>query len=123
MGRRIPGLAGRAPATLAIHKGICNLGKPLAILLAVAAAHWVKIVPSERRRTVQVELKMQIYVNGSPAELEDNTPMSLLIAHLGLTGQRIAVEVNAELVPRSRFEAHALREGDRVEIIHAVGGG
>lgn len=66
---------------------------------------------------------MQIYVNGSPAELEDNTPMSLLIAHLGLTGQRIAVEVNAELVPRSRFEAHALREGDRVEIIHAVGGG
>jgi sulfur carrier protein len=49
--------------------------------------------------------------------------MSLLIERLGLTGQRIAVEVNAELVPRSRFEAHALREGDRVEIIHAVGGG
>jgi sulfur carrier protein len=66
---------------------------------------------------------MQIYVNGSPSEVEHNAPMSLLIERLGLTGQRIAVEVNAELVPRSRFEAHALREGDRVEIIHAVGGG
>jgi len=66
---------------------------------------------------------MQIYVNGSPSEVEDSTPMSLLIERLGLTGQRIAVEVNSELVPRSSFEAHALREGDRVEIIHAVGGG
>lgn len=66
---------------------------------------------------------MQIVVNGSPAELEDDSPMSTLIEHLGLAGQRIAVEVNGELVPRSRFDAHALREGDRVEVIHAVGGG
>ena len=66
---------------------------------------------------------MQIYVNGSPTRVQDPMPMSALIERLGLTGQRIAVEVNAELVPRSRFEAHTLREGDRVEIIHAVGGG
>ena len=66
---------------------------------------------------------MQIYVNGSPTQVQDAMPMSALIEHLGLTGQRIAVEVNAELVPRSRFEVHALQDGDRVEIIHAVGGG
>jgi len=66
---------------------------------------------------------MQIYVNGSPTQIQDATPMSALIKRLGLTGQRIAVEVNAELVPRSRFEAHTLQDGDRVEIIHAVGGG
>jgi sulfur carrier protein len=66
---------------------------------------------------------MQIYVNGSPTQVQDDTPMSALVEGLGLTGQRIAVEVNAELVPRSRFETHALRDGDRVEIIHAVGGG
>jgi sulfur carrier protein len=66
---------------------------------------------------------MHIVVNGNPTEVEDATPMSGLIARLGLAGQRIAVEVNAELVPRSRHESHILREGDRVEIIHAVGGG
>jgi sulfur carrier protein len=66
---------------------------------------------------------MQILVNGNPTELEADAPVSALIEGLGLAGQRIAVEVNAELVPRSRFEAHALRSGDRVEIIHAVGGG
>lgn len=66
---------------------------------------------------------MQILVNGNPTELEADAPVSALIEGLGLVGQRIAVEVNAELVPRSRFEVHALREGDRVEIIHAVGGG
>jgi sulfur carrier protein len=66
---------------------------------------------------------MQILVNGNHTELEADAPVSALIEGLGLAGQRIAVEVNAELVPRSRFEVHALREGDRVEIIHAVGGG
>lgn len=66
---------------------------------------------------------MHIVVNGTPTELQEEIPMSALIEHLGLVGQRIAVEVNAELVPRSRFAAQVLREGDRVEIIHAVGGG
>lgn len=66
---------------------------------------------------------MRIVVNGSPTEVEDATPLSGLIVILGLVGQRLAVEVNAELVPRSRHESHLLREGDRVEIIHAVGGG
>lgn len=66
---------------------------------------------------------MQIQVNGVTTELEDGAPMSSLIERLGLTGWRIAVEVNAQLVPRSLFAAQPLHEGDRVEIIHAVGGG
>lgn len=66
---------------------------------------------------------MQVHVNGIATELEDGTPISALIERLGLAGRRIAVEVNAELVPRSRLEGKVLREGDRVEIIHAVGGG
>ncbi len=49
--------------------------------------------------------------------------MAALIETLALTGRRLAVEVNAELVPRSRFDQHLLQPGDRVEIIHAVGGG
>ncbi|MBV5274877.1 MAG: sulfur carrier protein ThiS [Lamprocystis purpurea] len=66
---------------------------------------------------------MQIFINGSATEVEASIPMSALVEQLGLTGRRIAVEVNAELVPRSRFAQHVLVPEDRVEIIQAVGGG
>ncbi len=66
---------------------------------------------------------MQIQVNGNPKTVPDAMHMSDLIEHLGLTDRRLAVEVNRELVPRSRFSKHELKSGDSVEIIHAVGGG
>jgi sulfur carrier protein len=66
---------------------------------------------------------MKIIVNGNPTELVEGASMDCLIETLGLAGQRLAVEVNEELVPRSRFAEHRLAPGDRVEIIHAVGGG
>ncbi len=66
---------------------------------------------------------MNIVINGAPTEVEEAIGMSALVQHLGLAGRRIAVEVNEELIPRSRFDTHVLRPGDRVEIIHAVGGG
>ncbi|EGV51233.1 thiamine biosynthesis protein ThiS [Candidatus Endoriftia persephone str. Guaymas] len=66
---------------------------------------------------------MQIYVNGEEKQIPDQTDMANLVELLSLTGQRIAVEVNEELVPRSAFDGHTLNEQDRIEIIHAVGGG
>jgi sulfur carrier protein len=66
---------------------------------------------------------MQIQVNGSPTEVAERCTLSALIEALELTDRRLAVEVNEELVPRSLFAAHRLAPGDRVEIIHAVGGG
>jgi sulfur carrier protein len=66
---------------------------------------------------------MNIAVNGAATQLDDTATMSALVEQLGLVGRRIAVEVNEELVPRSRFAEHRLAPGDRVEIIHAVGGG
>jgi len=66
---------------------------------------------------------MQIILNGNPTEVPDGIAMGDLIKRLELTGQRLAVEVNEELVPRSRFGEHRLTPSDRVEIIHAVGGG
>jgi len=66
---------------------------------------------------------MQIILNGNPTEVPDDIAMGDLIERLELTGQRLAVEVNEELVPRSRFREHRLVPDDRVEIIHAVGGG
>ena len=66
---------------------------------------------------------MNIFLNGAPTEVEDRLGMSELIRKLSLADRRIAVEVNGELVPRSRFDIHCLEPDDRVEIIHAVGGG
>jgi sulfur carrier protein len=66
---------------------------------------------------------MQIQVNGSPTEVPDPCTLAALIETLELTDRRLAVEVNEELVPRSRFARHRLGTDDRIEIIHAVGGG
>lgn len=66
---------------------------------------------------------MPVILNGSPTLVTDAISMAELVAQLGIGGRRFAVEVNAELVPRSHFETHRLSPGDRVEIIHAVGGG
>jgi sulfur carrier protein len=66
---------------------------------------------------------MQIYLNGEEKQIPADLDMAGLIALLELTDQRIAVEVNEELVPRSAFSGHKISAEDRVEIIHAVGGG
>ncbi|OOZ37435.1 sulfur carrier protein ThiS [Solemya velesiana gill symbiont] len=66
---------------------------------------------------------MQIFVNGEEKQVPDGCSMAALISSLDLAGQRIAVEVNEELVPRSTLENHALQPGDRVEIVNAIGGG
>jgi sulfur carrier protein len=66
---------------------------------------------------------LKITLNGTESQVDEGIRMADLVAQLGLGGQRIAVEVNAELVPRSTFAEHSLRPGDRVEIIQAVGGG
>ncbi len=66
---------------------------------------------------------MQIYLNGVEKQIPETLNMTGLIELLDLGAQRIAVEVNEELVPRSTFDQHRLNEQDRVEIIQAVGGG
>jgi sulfur carrier protein len=66
---------------------------------------------------------MQIILNGAATEVADALTMAELIEQLELGNHRLAVEVNAELVPRSRFSEHRLAPQDQVEIIHAVGGG
>ncbi|HBH35913.1 MAG TPA: thiamine biosynthesis protein ThiS [Gammaproteobacteria bacterium] len=66
---------------------------------------------------------MQIILNGDKRTLDEGATVSDLIAELNLTDQRMAVEVNEELVPRSTFSSHHLRAGDKMEIVHAIGGG
>lgn len=64
-----------------------------------------------------------IEVNGGPQRLPDASSVADLIRALGLGGRRVAVAVNRDVVPRSRFPAHRLCDGDHVEILEAVGGG
>ncbi|MGB2937528.1 MAG: sulfur carrier protein ThiS [Phycisphaerae bacterium] len=66
---------------------------------------------------------MQISVNGEPREVPDGATVERLLDLLEVQRRRIAVEVNRELVPRSRHGARALAEGDAVEIVTLVGGG
>ncbi|SED19348.1 Sulfur carrier protein ThiS [Pseudomonas sp. 8BK] len=66
---------------------------------------------------------MRIQLNGEAFELPDGETVAGLIGRLDLTGRRVAVELNLDIVPRSQHATTALREGDQVEVVHAIGGG
>jgi sulfur carrier protein len=66
---------------------------------------------------------MQIVVNGEHAEVADNLSLAELVAGLHLGGQRLAIELNGDIVPRSRWPEVRLSAGDRTEIVRAIGGG
>ncbi len=66
---------------------------------------------------------MRLTVNGEPKDVEPTTTVKQLLATLGLEDTLVAVERNEEVVPRARHENTELSEGDRVEVVHFVGGG
>lgn len=66
---------------------------------------------------------MQIQLNGEPHNLPDAASVSTLLESLELAGRRFAVEVNEDIVPRSKHPQHILSAGDQVEVVHAIGGG
>ncbi len=66
---------------------------------------------------------MHIQVNGEEREVSLNLSLQALINHLNLPPERIAIELNQNVVRRSDWPAMLLAEGDRVEIVHFVGGG
>ncbi|WP_445619999.1 sulfur carrier protein ThiS [Kushneria sp. Sum13] len=66
---------------------------------------------------------MQLYINGEVRRVDRIESVADLVESLGLTGRRIAVEVNEAIVARTRHATTTLNEGDRVEIVHAIGGG
>ncbi len=62
-------------------------------------------------------------INGDSHSCGEGLTIATLISGLGLNQRRVAVEVNREIVPRGRYDTHALADGDEIEIIHFVGGG
>lgn len=66
---------------------------------------------------------MELYLNGEIRQVDDGLSVAALVDALGLSQQRLAVEVNRSIVPKSLHAEHRLQAGDRVEIIQAMGGG
>jgi sulfur carrier protein len=66
---------------------------------------------------------MRIVVNGEPREIAAGTTVAQLLVELGVKGERVAVEVNLDVVRREARDARALAEDDQVEIVSFVGGG
>ena len=66
---------------------------------------------------------IRVTLNGAPREFPAALSFSQLLDELALAGRRLAVERNGEIVPRSRFGEARLADGDRIEVVVAVGGG
>jgi sulfur carrier protein len=66
---------------------------------------------------------MDILLNGATTHVPSGCSVAGLLVQAGLGERRVAVEVNGTIVPRSAHATHPLRDGDRVEIVHALGGG
>lgn len=66
---------------------------------------------------------MQIRLNGEVLEAVASLTVQGLITQQQLAGQRVAVELNGDVLPRSRWGEVALKDGDQVELVRAIGGG
>ena len=66
---------------------------------------------------------MNLTINGEPREFSSGHTITALLAQLGLKSDRVAVELNRQLLPRDRWNTTPLSDGDRLEIVHFVGGG
>ena len=66
---------------------------------------------------------MKITLNGTPVDITPNCTLQQLIDDQGLTGKRLAAEVNLQIIPRAQHAECILQENDSVEIVQAIGGG
>ena len=64
-----------------------------------------------------------VTINGEQQTLDSDVTAERLVHLLSLAGQRVAIEINGEIVPRSTFPDRRIATGDRIEIVRAVGGG
>ena len=67
--------------------------------------------------------QMKIQINGETRDFPDSLSLESLLEQLGMKADRVAVELNREIVSRSQWTQTSLHDGDRLEIVHFVGGG
>ena len=66
---------------------------------------------------------MTLHINGEQRDFPDGLTVAGLVAQLGMKPDRVAVELNLEIVSRAQWEATTLKNGDKLEVVHFVGGG
>ena len=66
---------------------------------------------------------MLLQLNGEPREFPDGLTVASLVESLGMKPDRVAVELNREIVARANWAATVLKDGDKLEVVHFVGGG
>ncbi len=66
---------------------------------------------------------MRIVLNGDSVETADGCTVGELLQQLGISRERVAVELNADIVPKVDYDRRPLSDGDKIEIVHFVGGG
>jgi len=66
---------------------------------------------------------MHLFINGDERVVAGPVPLAELIEQLGMKGDRVAVELNHEIIARAQWPETKLKDGDRLEIVHFVGGG
>jgi thiamine biosynthesis protein ThiS len=66
---------------------------------------------------------MILQLNGEQRDFPDGLSLAALVDHLGMKADRVAVELNLEIVSRTNWQATILKNGDKLEIVHFVGGG
>jgi len=66
---------------------------------------------------------MNIFVNGEARDVSQDFTAEELVKLLDLQNTKIAMEVNLEIIPRSQYSEYTFKEGDKVEVVRAIGGG
>jgi thiamine biosynthesis protein ThiS len=66
---------------------------------------------------------MKITINGELREIPDGLSVEALLQHLEMTAERVAIERNLDILPRTKWQETAVQPDDRFEIVHLVGGG
>jgi len=70
-----------------------------------------------------MQVTIQVVINGEPREVPDSLNVVALLAHLGITAERVAIERNRDILPRANWQRTLVQPGDSYEIVHFVGGG
>lgn len=73
--------------------------------------------------TAKTRKCMKITLNGEARSIDDSIKLQALIDQLGYSGKRLAVEINKEIIPKSQHADYIIKDGDNIEIVHAIGGG
>jgi sulfur carrier protein len=96
--------------------------RPKAVAAAKTRVAYQTEAPVVKVRSNDYQSVMRLVLNGEARECRAGVTVAELVTELGLGERRIAVEVNRDILPREAY-AHALSDGDEVEIVHFIGGG